>query len=198
MLCRNGAAGGRNLVVAVFAYNHDRSYVLRVLQLARTYPAPPPINAVFWADVLRHAPNRAAQTALSYAFRQLGVPYVWGGEGPQTKRLSSGATSISGGFDCSGLVQAAYAAAGIRLPRTATEQYHAGVRVPSSQPLEPGDLVFYGGTSFLHHVGIAISPTEMIDAPHTGAFVRFDPIRYHGDDYFGAVRLTMSVPAGSN
>ena len=77
-----------------------------------------------------------------------------------------------GGFDCSGLVQAAYAATGISLPRTAQEQYDAGPPVPAAAPLQPGDLVFFGpDTEHVEHVGIVVNQTEMIDAPHTGALV---------------------------
>jgi cell wall-associated NlpC family hydrolase len=79
------------------------------------------------------APNAAALAAINYACGQRGLPYVWGGNGAQ-----------DGGFDCSGLSKAAYAAAGISLPRTAQTQYDAGPPVPAGQPLLPGDLVFFG------------------------------------------------------
>ena len=99
---------------------------------------------------------------------------LWGGDGP-------------GGFDCSGLVQAAYASAGIQLPRTAQAQYDAGPPVPAGQPLQPGDLVFFGtDTAHVDHVGILIDGDEMIDAPHTGALVRIEP--YQWSDYLGATR----------
>ncbi len=61
------------------------------------------------------APNPTALAAINYACGQRGLPYVWGGNGAQ-----------DGGFDCSGLTKAAYAAAGITLPRTAQTQYDAG------------------------------------------------------------------------
>ena len=78
----------------------------------------------------RGAPaDDVAERALAFARTQLGKPYVWGGTGP-------------GGFDCSGLIQWAYAAAGARLPRTAETQYHATRRLLRDQ-LRPGDLAFF-------------------------------------------------------
>jgi cell wall-associated NlpC family hydrolase len=102
--------------------------------------------------------------AVEFACAQLGRPYVWGGNGEP-------------GFDCSGLTHAAYAAAGLSLPRTAQTQYNAGPLVPAETSLQPGDLVFYGnGPQSVTHVGIAISPTQMIDAPHTGADVEITAV----------------------
>jgi cell wall-associated NlpC family hydrolase len=102
--------------------------------------------------------------ALTFACAQLGKPYVWGGNG-------------SPGFDCSGLTHAAYAAAGVNIPRTAQTQYNTGPLLPAGAPLQPGDLVFYGaGPGSVTHVGIVLSATQMIDAPHTGAAVRIDPV----------------------
>jgi cell wall-associated NlpC family hydrolase len=105
-------------------------------------------------------PSRSpALVAVEFACAQLGKPYVWGGNGDP-------------GFDCSGLTHAAYAAAGIAIPRTAQSQYDAGPLLATGTPLQPGDLVFYGdGPRSVIHVGIAISPTQMIDAPHSGADV---------------------------
>jgi cell wall-associated NlpC family hydrolase len=119
-----------------------------------------------------------ARTVLAYARAQLGVPYQWGGDGPVHDQ----------GFDCSGLVQAAYAAAGIILPRTATDQYQAGTILPPGTALQPGDLLFFGSPQNAHHVGIYIGNSMMIDAPHTGSAVRIED--YHWPDYFGASRPT--------
>jgi cell wall-associated NlpC family hydrolase len=101
--------------------------------------------------------------------------------------LPSGQAQVAGGFDCSGLTKAAYAAAGIDIPRTAQTQFNAGPRVPPGQPVAPGDLVFYGSSpSSVTHVGIAISSTQMINAPHRGAVVRIEPIER--STYLGATR----------
>ncbi len=80
------------------------------------------------------------------------------------------------GFDCSGLVQAAYRAAGISLPRTAQAQFDAGQPVPAGTPLQPGDLVFFGRSATdVTHVGIYAGSGEMVDAPHASATARVQP-----------------------
>ena len=105
-----------------------------------------------------------------------------------------------GGYDCSGLVQAAYRAAGISLPRTAQEQYDAGPHLPASAQLQPGDLVFFGAeppaTSTTS--GSSSRPGEMVDAPHTGTVVRTEPFpttvgaAWGEDVYLGATRPAAS------
>jgi len=122
------------------------------------------------------APTPAAGAAIAFAARQLGLPYVWGGNGP---------AKGDAGFDCLGLTMAAYASAGINIPRTATEQYRHGPSVPLSS-LRPGDLVFYGNSDFAHHVGIFVSSGTILDAPKTGTVVRLDPLA--ADDLFAATR----------
>jgi len=99
-------------------------------------------------------------SAVLLAEKYLGVPYVWGGESP-------------GGFDCSGLVQFVYSNLGVSLPRTAADQQQVGSSVSRDQ-LQPGDLVFFGNPA--HHVGIYVGGGAMINAPYTGAVVRYDPI----------------------
>jgi cell wall-associated NlpC family hydrolase len=130
------------------------------------------------------ATNPIALAAINYACGQRGLPYLWGGNGPQ-----------DGGFDCSGLTVAAYGAAGMTLPRTADAQYRAGPRVPDGQPLLPGDLVFYGTTAHIHHVGLYIGGGLMIDAPDVGQAVKVEPYRYKSDGYFGATRPAGFVAA---
>jgi peptidoglycan DL-endopeptidase CwlO len=108
------------------------------------------------------AAGRAA-AAIGYARAQLGRPYVWGGTGP-------------GGFDCSGLVMRAWAAAGITLPRTSQQQWAAGPRV--SVPAA-GDLVFFAGgdgtVAAPGHVGLVVDPARhlMIEAYAPGYPVRY-------------------------
>lgn len=101
-----------------------------------------------------------AAAAVAFARAQIGKPYVWGATGP-------------GSFDCSGLTQAAWSAAGVSLPRTTYEQIKAGHRVATSQ-LQPGDLVFYYGG--ITHVGLYVGGGRIIHAPHPGAAVEYAPV----------------------
>ncbi|QTD98026.1 NlpC/P60 family protein [Streptomyces cyanogenus] len=106
------------------------------------------------------APDGRAAAALAAARSALGRPYVWGANGPS-------------GFDCSGLMQWAYAHAGVHLPRTSQEQRFAGRRVPLSQA-RPGDLVVY--RSDASHVAMYAGNGQVIHAPYPGAPVRYDPV----------------------
>jgi cell wall-associated NlpC family hydrolase len=122
-------------------------------------------------------PTEAA--AVSDVMGFLGVPYVWGGESSQ-------------GFDCSGLVQAVYREAGVSLPRVAQSQYDAGPAVSPGQAVVPGDLVFFGtGPGDVSHVGMYVGDGLMVDAPHTGADVRFDRV-----DGFGSI-VGITAPGSS-
>ncbi len=173
-LCVSGAHGGNDIPGAIKTYNHADWYVAEVLTQAQAYVSAVGLGA-------ETAPGAAALEAINYAEGQLGLPYEWGGDGP---------TVGDTGFDCSGLTKAAYAAAGITLPRVAQAQYDAGPHVPAGQPLEPGDLVFYGTPTDIHHVGLYIGGGQMIDAPRPGKPVRIEPYRYAGDGYAGATRPT--------
>jgi cell wall-associated NlpC family hydrolase len=123
-------------------------------------PAPPPTAPVATAPVA--APNAAAQTAVDTALAQQGKPYVWAGAGPDA-------------YDCSGLTQFAYAAAGVALPHNAEMQSTFGVPV-SRADLRPGDLVFF--YSPIGHVGIYIGNGQMVHAPTSGDVVRVVNIDY--------------------
>jgi cell wall-associated NlpC family hydrolase len=129
------------------------------------------------------APSQAAALAIQYTQSKLGTPYLWGGTGTPEQ---------NGRFDCSGLMQAAYHAAGVNLHRTSREQWYDGPHVPRDQ-LQPGDLVFFawntGNPSTIHHVGMYVGGGFMINAPFTGAVIRFDKI--DKPDYVGAVRPTV-------
>ncbi len=167
----NGAP--QELERAIFAYNHSQEYVAEVLRWAARYERE--------AQVLS-TPSSAAGRAVTFALEQRGVPYVYGGES-------------RAGYDCSGLVQAAYRAAGIGLPRTAQEQYDAGPHLPAGAQLQPGDLVFFGqNAGDVEHVGIVVAPGEMVDAPHTGTVVQVQPFptaigaKWGEQVYLGATR----------
>jgi len=153
-LCASGARNGADLPGAVWAYNHSDTYVAQVLALAQGYSQSP-------AETV--AAGTAGGIAVDWALAQVGTPYIWGGETPGV------------GFDCSGLVQAAYKVAGVALPRTAQAQYDAGPLLPAGAALLAGDLVFLGaGPNQITHVGLVVAPGQMVDAPHTGAQVRLE------------------------
>lgn len=172
-LCVSGAAathpGGPDLAAAVWQYNHSDAYVRQVLAIARSYAA---------AAAPSDAADAAAK-AVAFARQQLGVPYLWGGDGP-----------AEGGFDCSGLTHAAYATAGIAIPRTADLQWHAGPAVPAGQPLQPGDLLFYGTPAKATHVTLYIGNNQVIHAPQTGELVQYATVWTAG--FLGATRPTTN------
>ena len=101
-----------------------------------------------------------AEKAIAFAYNQLGCPYVYGGTGP-----------CHMGFDCSGLAQAAWAAAGVQIPRDTYEQWAALPHVSLSS-LEPGDLLIYNGEG---HVAMYVGGGYIIDAPQTGLNVEKIP-----------------------
>jgi cell wall-associated NlpC family hydrolase len=129
-----------------------------------TQSAPPPPSG-----------SGGAHTAVEWAYREIGKPYVYGAAGPNS-------------FDCSGLVQYVWGKAGVYLSHYTGSQYSEGSHVSRSQ-LEPGDLVFFVGSDGSYsapgHVGIYIGGGQMIDAPYTGVNVRIDPLQ---SDYVGATR----------
>ncbi len=115
------------------------------------------------ATALETTPSLSAGRAgvIDFATRAIGLPYQWGGNGPGT-------------YDCSGLVVAAFRSIGRQLPRTAQEQFDGATLRQGTEI--PGDLVFFGSSSNdVSHVGIVLGDGLMIDAPHTGAFVRVEP-----------------------
>jgi peptidoglycan DL-endopeptidase CwlO len=123
-------------------------------------------------------------TALRAAESRQGLPYVWGAAGPSA-------------FDCSGLVQWAFAQAGIRMPRVAVDQARAGPAVPVSE-LEPGDLLFYHtdptDPGYISHVAIYLGNGWMIQAPEPGLDVQIVPASF-GSEFAGAIRVYPQIAA---
>ncbi|MBT2507153.1 C40 family peptidase [Streptomyces sp. ISL-98] len=111
-----------------------------------------------------------AEKVIAFARAQIGKPYVWGATGPSS-------------YDCSGLTQDAWKAAGVDLPRTTWDQVEVGTRV-ATENLKPGDLVFFYDD--ISHVGIYIGNGKMIHAPKPGAYVREESIYYM--PIYGSVR----------
>ncbi|MCX4750595.1 bifunctional lytic transglycosylase/C40 family peptidase [Kitasatospora sp. NBC_01287] len=173
LLCANGARDGLDLHAAIYAYNHADWYVDEVLTQARAYAK----DARLQAEAVL-PPNQTTATTIAYARSKIGTPYEWGGTG-----------TPGHGYDCSGLTQAAYAAAGVNLPRVAQDQYNATLKLPSTAPLLPGDLLFYGADlTNITHVGLYTGDGQMIDAAHTGTPVRTEPARHPDDHYLAATR----------
>lgn len=104
--------------------------------------------------------SEGAEAAIAFAEAQVGEPYVWGATGPGT-------------WDCTGLTQAAWRAAGVEIPRVTWDQVTAGTSVPVDE-LRPGDLVFFFDD--ISHVGLYTGGGHMIHAPRPGAFVRSESI----------------------
>jgi cell wall-associated NlpC family hydrolase len=106
------------------------------------------------------ASSQAAQIAVNTALAQRGKPYVWAAAGPRS-------------FDCSGLMQYAYAAAGVSLPHSSLAQSRMGTPV-ARNALQPGDLVFF--YSPVSHVGMYIGNGNMVNAPTAGDVVKVIPL----------------------
>ncbi|MFE5404151.1 C40 family peptidase [Streptomyces sp. NPDC056580] len=124
--------------------------------------AAPPVSV---PPVVPPAPVTKAEKAIAFARAQIGKPYVAGASGP-------------GSYDCSGLTQAAWKAAGVTLPRAARDQAAMGTTVPLAEA-RPGDLVFFGDDS--SHAGLLTGDGTMIHAPRPGAYVREEPVHLYGE-----------------
>ena len=110
--------------------------------------------------------------AVAFAYAQLGKPYQWGATGP-------------GSYDCSGLAQAAWASAGVSIPRTTYAQWAALPHI-STSALEPGDLLYFDGVG---HVAIYVGGGDIIDAPQTGMDVQKIPLAgWYQSTLVGAAR----------
>ena len=120
-------------------------------------PAPVTSPGVSTTKVTSPLPtNTNAGQAVAFAYAQLGCAYVYGATGP-----------CSSGYDCSGLAMAAWASAGVSIPRDTYSQWAALPHVPMSQ-IQPGDLIYFNGES---HVGMYVGGGYIIDAPMPGGVV---------------------------
>ena len=158
MLCANGARGGSasGIEQAVFAYNHAQWYVSEVMSWAAEYAV--------------QGSSTVVATAIAFAKAQIGRPYQWGAAGPDA-------------YDCSGLVYAAYAAAGIHVARATYQWQQDGPVIPLSQ-IQPGDLLFSAGSDGTPanpgHVVMYLGGGQIIQAPQTGQDVQIDPLDLAG------------------
>ncbi|MFI0351539.1 C40 family peptidase [Actinomadura sp. 9N407] len=125
------------------------------------------------------------QTVIRAAQTRLGFPYVWGGE-----------SEAEGGYDCSGLMQYAFAKAGIRLPRVAADQARAGWVIPYGKA-RPGDMLIWANDptapGYISHIALYIGNGKMIAAPRRGTVVQVQNV--YTRNMKGAVRVN---PGHSN
>jgi cell wall-associated NlpC family hydrolase len=133
-----------------------------------------PVGAPAPPVVVNPAPNAATavKRAIAYAKAQLGKPYLWAASGPNS-------------FDCSGLTMRAWATGGKLLPHYSVAQFAQSTRV-SMADARPGDLLFWtdnGSPSGIHHVALYLGGGQFIEAPHTGAYVRYNSIDNWYPDY---------------
>ncbi len=113
-----------------------------------------------------------AGKAVQFAYNQIGKPYAWGGTGP-------------GSFDCSGLTQASWAAAGVSIPRVSYDQM-SDLPAVSLSDLQPGDILGFAGNS---HVGVYVGGGFLIDAPQTGEDIQKVALSgWYKSELDGAVR----------
>lgn len=163
----------------------------RARQRARATPAPTgtgvvggngarPAPAPTWSPPLTggstSGTTAGAARAIEFARAQIGKPYQWAADGPDT-------------FDCSGLTMRAWQAGGVSLPHWSVAQFAQSKKVALSDA-RPGDLVFFGSdptdAGSIYHVGLYIGDGQMIEAPFTGSFVRIASI--NRASFFGIAR----------
>ncbi|MDQ3038222.1 MAG: C40 family peptidase [Pseudomonadota bacterium] len=149
-----------------------------------------PDNAPLVAQLaaLRQAQDSPAtsvrmKTLLQRAFALLGTPYRWGG------------TSPDNGFDCSGLVGYVFRTIGIDLPRVSRAMANEGTPVTDRSALAEGDLVFFGRSGRVDHVGIYIGDGKFLHAPRTGRDVTVSTLTegYWGQKYLEARRIAAGT-----
>lgn len=121
-----------------------------------TGETPPPSNET----------PEVAQTVIDAAYSLLGAPYKFGGE-----------YWSDGGFDCSGLTRFSYRAAGITIPRTASQQWN-GISQKVTDPI-PGDIIVFSRDGDIYHVGIFIGDNKMIHSPEPGKVVEVKDLSWH-------------------
>jgi cell wall-associated NlpC family hydrolase len=118
--------------------------------------------------------DAAGQKAVALARHYIGVPYVFGGASPK-------------GFDCSGFTQWVHAQLGVKIPRTAAEQFHAG-RPVAEKDLQPGDSLFFSENGTIGHTGMYVGNGQFIEAPHTGDSVKVVPLAGHYQQILAGAR----------
>lgn len=161
------------------------NYVTEIRQLAATTYATTATSAAGIGGaigaVIQHAAAHVGRT-----------PYAWGGGTLNGPSRGTGIDAHVTGFDCSSLVRyAIFQGTGhtVTLPRTSQQQYNATHHNPVLlEALQPGDLLFWGGPTTVHHVALYIGNQRMIEAPQSGQFITEARLRT-GGDFLGATRV---------
>lgn len=163
---------------AIFHYNLASWYVDDVLNYAKQYASgdftvqdDAPSSADCTDLNVPAGSSAAVKAVIDFARNQLGKDYVFGATGPDT-------------WDCSSLVMKAYASIGVNIPRVTFQQWPNDPKIKKGKE-RPGDLVFFAGSdgsvSNPGHVGLVIGHGRMIEAPHTGAQVRYSSYKDRSD-----------------
>ncbi|MFK8068416.1 MAG: C40 family peptidase [Gammaproteobacteria bacterium] len=138
LLILNGCSTSRNTPAPIIERHGDHY---------ETSPAPP--------SYATKRPSGKGDQIYTIAHKLIGSPYRYGGEDPS-------------GFDCSGLVQYSHRNVGIKVPRTANDQYKSAYSIPASE-LKPGDVIFFRfNWRNISHVGIYAGQGKFIHAPRKG------------------------------
>lgn len=128
---------------------------------------------------------RQVTTVIKAAYSRIGWPYVWGGE-----------SEAEGGYDCSGLMQYAFAQAGIRLPRVAEDQARAGWLIPYGKA-QPGDMLVWTNDPTtpgrISHIALYIGNGKMVVARQTGTLIQIQNV--YTRNMQGAVRVNPRMGA---
>lgn len=124
--------------------------------------APAPASAATVSTSATTAALSQAQLALSTAASLKGRPYRYGATGPSA-------------FDCSGFTGYVYKKIGVKLPRTAQQQYRFATKISKSS-IRPGDLVFFMSGGYAYHVGIYAGDGMIWHSPRTGQTVKLAKI----------------------
>ncbi|MBO0693317.1 MAG: LysM peptidoglycan-binding domain-containing protein [Acidimicrobiaceae bacterium] len=161
-------------VAALAAANHianpDLIFAGSTLTLDPPPPPPPPPPAPATQTAVADPPASGGAVAVQTALAQIGVPYVFGGNTPAS------------GFDCSGLVQFAWASAGVSIPHYSVSQWDSTTRISEDQ-LQPGDIVFYNngqGGPQPGHEALYIGNGQVVASNHPGTAVQVQSITWVG------------------
>lgn len=156
------------------ATQNDAASVASKTQQAQnpTSPSTPTAEAAQGAPTAAGGPAKGAGAAVAWTQKNLGIPYSWGGGTPQgpTKGIAQGAGTV--GYDCSAFTQAAWAHAGVQLPRDTYDQMKVGAPVANIQQAQPGDLLFPEPG----HVMLYLGNGQAAEAPHTGGQTQNIPV----------------------